>query len=257
MEIFNKIGNIVTEVGSIAEDIGKVTKGSLADILTGIGKICSGCVALVSQKPSFTEFAQVILTAAKLVFHETPVINVIGLVCAVVGAAAELLSIKKTGEDSPADLGMKAEQAEKGRDDFETDTAYIEYLHEIELDRERIQELTEEEKAPYSLMGTKLYADGIREQLGVTEISPMFLLECAKLGLRSEEFVAFVMAMSAQGLKKQEGFHEYLQKEDLSPERTEKVRDSLFKAMGELYPELSPEEIAKRIFEMKTKAQTD
>ena len=242
MEIISTVGGFISGVGSA--------------ICSGISHICSGAMSLVSRMPVFEGFAKTALSLLPTLFPHTGIIEVIALIVAVIGAVAEALGLKEEEKDTPEEMGMKAEQAEKGRDDFESDAEYIAYLHEIELDREKVKELTEEQRAAYALIGTKIYADGIKEKLGVKdEISPRFILECAKLGIKADEFIAYVKAMDAEGLKGQEGFHEFLHGETMKTDDKVKVTNAMVSALGELYPDMSPDEIAEKIEQMEAQAQ--
>lgn len=239
------LGDTIGAIGSFISGVG-----------SAIGRICSGAMSLVSRMPIFENFAKTVLSFVPVLFPHIEIIEVIGLIVAVIGAVADALELKEEKEDSPEEMGMKAEQADKGRDDFPTDAEYIAYLHEIKLDREKIEELTEEQKAAYALIGTKIYADGIKEKLGLKdELSPKFIMECAKLGIKADEFIAYVKAMEAEGLKGQEGFHEYLHNKEMKVETEEKVQNAMINALGELYPDMSPDEIEEKIEQMEVQAQ--
>lgn len=62
-------------------------------------------------------------------------------------------------------------QIDKGIDEFDSIEAYIAYLkNEIELDKEKFDALSTEERVAYSIIGMALEAGAIGEKLGV-EIS--------------------------------------------------------------------------------------
>lgn len=247
MGFFSSIGSAISSgIHAIGSAVGSC-----------VSHICSGAMSLVSRLPVFESFAKTVLSFAPVIFPQLGLIETIGLIVAVIGAVAEVLGLKEEDEDTPEEMGMKAEQADKGRDDFATDAEYIAYLHEIQLDREKVKELTEEQRAAYALIGTKIYADGIKEKLGITnELSPKFIMECAKLGIKADEFIAYVKAMEAEGLEGQDGFHEYLSGDkSMKTEDIRKVQNAMVTALGELYPDMSPDEIAEKIEQMEAQAQ--
>ena len=71
--------------------------------------------------------------------------------------------------DNPDELGMKAEASDKSLEDFGGDTeAYIKYLQEeIKIDKERLNNLTPQEKIRYRTVSLGIEAKAAGDKLGV------------------------------------------------------------------------------------------
>lgn len=105
-------------------------------------------LVLADKYPSLEEYAHMIDKAAEIM----------GDVLYVLGISAD-----------PADeLGVKAAQAEKTAAEFDSIEEYIAYLkNDIELDKERMANMSEEERIAYTITGMAIEAGAIGEKLGV------------------------------------------------------------------------------------------
>lgn len=143
-------------------------------------------LALSEKYPSIAEFAQMIDKAADL----------FGDVLYALGVNAD-----------PADvMGAKIEQADKGVKDFDSIEDYITYLkNEVEVDKEKFEALSAEEKATYSIVGLAVEAGAIGEKLGV-EI-PADAVELiakvatiGKVALEAKEIISLVSGLKNEGI---------------------------------------------------------
>ena len=88
----------------------------------------------------------------------------IEVISAIVSVVAEILGLKDE-EETPEELGMKAEIAEKKPEDFESVDQYIEYLREeVSIDKKELEELSDEDRVKYLAIGTAITIKGIEEK---------------------------------------------------------------------------------------------
>ena len=141
---------------------------------------------LSEKYPSITEFAKVIDKAADIL-----------------GDALYVLGIKA----EPADvMGVKASQAEKGIDEFDSIEAYIDYLREeIKLDKEKFDSLSTDERIAYSVTGLALEGGAIGEKLGMeipADIVEMVakISEIGKLVVETKELLSMALNLKNDGI---------------------------------------------------------
>lgn len=223
-------------------------------IYTGISNICSAIGgALSTAATAIGNFANIIIEKGPILFPKIePLRIIITVVGAIVGAIAEALGLKQKEKDDPEELGMKAEQADKKPEDFESTEAYIKYLHdEVKVDEEKKKKLTEEEQAAYSAIGSKLYLDATTEKLGLEKdsITPEMLLDAAKLKLSGNEIVEILRETRTAGIEPNK-VSEFLHGKTKMDEST-KVSSAMSEAFSRLEPEMSKDDIMDRICDMK------
>lgn len=152
--------------------------GLIGAAFSAVGSFISGAVSAIgSGIASFATTAFNIIKGLN-VENLSGIINAIGQV---ITAIAQILGI--VTEDTPEELGAKAMQSDKSLEDFDNDAeAYIKYLkEEIELDREKFDNMSETEKLGCSMIGISLETKAIEEKVGGIEISPECLGLIGKL----------------------------------------------------------------------------
>lgn len=238
MGLFSAIGGFISSVGSaiigVCETVGGVLK-------TAAEGICN--------------FAGNIIEKGKELFPEIEPLRVIlDVVGTVVSKIAEFLGIKKEEQDSPEELGLKTEEADKDLSDFESTQEYIDYLHnEVKVDEAKKKSLSPEQRAAYCTIGSSLYLDASAEKLGIEkgDITADVLLDCAKLKMDAEEIVAAINKLKEEGLKPQ-NMSDYLHNSsEATFEDKKKVGSAMMAAFKEVDPELSDSDIVDKLSEMR------
>lgn len=183
MEIMQNI-KIIDTVVSVAKSIFEIVAPKLQDSMKGFAE---RMLILAEKYPSIDKFAQMIDKAA----------DIMGDILYALGISA----------DSADVIGVKITQAEKGIDDFESTEAYITYLkNEIELDKEKFDALSREEKVSYTITGMAVEVGAIGEKLGVEIpadvveiISKIF--QIGKLAIEAKEVITFIAKMQEEGIE--------------------------------------------------------
>ncbi len=239
MGLFSAIGGAIKSVCSaVCSCVGKVCS-AVGGALSNIGRAASGFVEKLS-------------TIAPPLFPKLDLPIIIEAIGKVIGKIAEFLGIKEPEKDEPEDLGMKAEQAEKKPEDFDSTEEYIKYLHnEVKVDETKKKDLTTEQRAAYTAIGSQLYLNAAKEKLGVDDISPEILVDAAKLKMDAGEIVEYIKQMKNVGLGDQKAMSDYLHGKAENVETAGKVRDSMTAALKEINPEMSDDDIADKICDMR------
>lgn len=182
MEILQVIKTIDTVV-SIAKPIIEVAAPRLQESMKGFAE---RMLELTKKYPSITEFAQMIDKAAEIL-----------------GDVLYALGINS----DPADvLGAKIAQADKGIDDFDSVEAYITYLkNEIELDKEKFDALSSEERVTYSITGMAVEASAVSEKLGIEIPADAVELvakiaEIGKIAVEAKEMISLISKLKDEGV---------------------------------------------------------
>lgn len=141
----------------------------------------------------------------------------------VISFLAELFT-EKPKEEKPEELGMKAEQADKKPEDFDSINDYIEYLRqEIKVDDAKLENLSEEERMKYQAVGLGLYVKNIEEKQGM-KLDPAFLKvvpEMINLGYTAQDIGNLMQSMKKNGVNDMKMYPEFMKGELLpgTPER--------------------------------------
>lgn len=143
-------------------------------------------LVLAEKYPSIAEFAQMIDKAA----------DIMGDVLYALGITTD-----------PADvLGAKIAQSDKGIDDFDSVEAYITYLkNEIELDKEKFDALSTEQRVAYSITGMAVEASAIGEKLGIEIPADAVELvakiaEIGKIAVEAKEMISLISKLKDEGV---------------------------------------------------------
>ena len=141
----------------------------------------------------------------------------------VISFLAELFT-EKPEEEKPEELGMKAEEADKKPENFDSINDYIEYLRqEIKVDAAKLENLSEEERMKYQVLGLGLYVKNIEEKQGM-KLDPAFLKvvpEMINLGYTAQDIGNLMQSMKKNGVSDMKMYPEFMKGELLpgTPER--------------------------------------
>lgn len=182
MGLFSGIGNFISTVGSF-----------ISSVASSIGSAVSG----------FAKSAVSII--AKLPIPGLDIVNILSAAAKIIHAVVDFLGIKS--EEDPEILGAKATQSDKGLEDFDDDVeAYIKHLKdEVELDKEKFDKMTPEEKLGCKAIGMALETKAVEGKIGGIEISPECLatlikIQSAGIHIDAKELVGIVQALKESGV---------------------------------------------------------
>lgn len=182
MEILQTL-KIIDTVVSNAKPIIETVAPKLQESMKGFAE---RMLVLAEKYPSIAEFAQMIDKAADIM--------------------GDILFALGINADPVDELGAKIAQADKGVDDFESIEAYITYLkNEIELDKEKFEALSEEERVAYTITGMAVEAGAIGEKLGieipadVVEIVAK-VAEIGKVVVDAKELISLIGNLKDEGI---------------------------------------------------------
>lgn len=188
-------------------------------LFSAIGSVCSAVCSAVSSVCS--SIGGAIMGG---IGSLAPVISPwLSIAVAVISVLAEIFT-EKTKEEKPEELGMKAEQADKKPEDFDSINDYIEYLRqEIKVDDAKLENLSEEERMKYQAVGLGLYVKNIEEKQGM-KLDPAFLKvvpEMINLGYTAQDIGNLMQSMKKNGVNDMKMYPEFMKGELLpgTPER--------------------------------------
>lgn len=239
MGLFGAIGGALSAVGSaICSGIGGICKtigGALFTGAGGIGTLATAIIGPVLGSPQITL-----------------IIVAIQAVAAIVCAIAESVGLKDRDE-TPEELGMKAEKAEKKPEDFDSTAAYIEYLRkEVEIDKKGMEELSQEKKAQYAAVGISLYIKGIEEEYGM-KAPGEFWRAAADLGLSADDVKKYMETFRENGITDMADMSDYIKgyapRGGTEPRR---VSDSMVESLKKIYPEMTEDGIYEKLNDMSS-----
>lgn len=175
-----KIANTVV---SIAKPIIETLAPKLQSDMKGFAE---RMLVLSEKYPSLSEFAQVIDSVSDIL--------------------GDILFALGIETDSATEMGYKISQAEKGAGDFDSIEDYIDYLkNEVEVDEEKLDNLSEGEKLAYTLTGMAVEAGAIGEKLNI-EISAdgvELISKIAKLDgmvFNAKEIITVISSLKENGI---------------------------------------------------------
>lgn len=222
---------------SIAETVIKTVEIVGSKLAPGMKAFAERMCALSEKYPSLEKFASFIDKAADIV---SDVLFVLGVV-----------------SDPSSELGLKIEKADKSAEDFDSTEDYIQYLHdEIELDKDKVENLSSEEKIGYSISGIAVQAAALGEKVGMT-ISPTFMEFVAKMKdvfgtiIDAKKLISILISSNEDGLKQSNDIVDYFTGTGTSDRiKTGSICEDVFKnEFGEQGDEL--------ISDIKTEARKD
>ena len=247
MGVFGSIGSAIS---SGLSAIGGAIGGALSGICGALGSALGGTAIGTAIAAISTGISTI---AASL---GIPVVAVVLAVVAVVCVLAVALGLKEEGKDDPDELAMKAEVADKKPEDFDSTEEYIKYLQEeVELtdeEKKKLEEMSPEERAAYQIIGCAIYMQGISEKLGLNKDKPLdvaFMHDAESLKLSPKEIVACAKAVDAIGLGTKD-ISDFLHENSTDTKTAIKINDAMVAAIGSEHPEMSSEDVGKKLDEM-------
>lgn len=138
---------------------------------------------LVDKYPSIENFAKVLDKASDIM--------------------GDVLYVLGINSDPAVITGLKMQQSEKGIEEFENVQSYIKYLNEeIKLDKEKFENLLEEEKVAYAISGLSVEIGAVSEKMGVNipvEAIDM-IAKLQNVSLDASKLVDFVSKLKDEGI---------------------------------------------------------
>lgn len=228
MAMFGVISAALGAIGSFASGaistVGSICSSIGGKILGGIGSFAESLIRnvdiMADRKPGIFDWIRQIISD--------------------VGIAGE----------RPEEMGMKVEQSREKPEDFDSIQAYINHLHkDIQVDQERLKNLSEVEKIGYGALGCALYIKGLEEKSGM-EITVDFLKEAEKIvnsGKMSNEGIKNTLdGMKERGINSTESFSNYMDGKATIEEQMA-VYDSLKEALHKEFPDLSDADLNVKV----------
>lgn len=237
-------------VGGVISGVGSALSGGLSlicDGLNGITRTIGDAIKTMCETLGSEGLGLIGCIAIALLIPGFGLPEILALI-QVIGQLAKALDVG--GEDSPEELGMKAEIADRKPEDFDSIEEYIKYLNEdVELDTDAVEQLSEIDKAKYGAMGAALTIKAIEEKYNIN-LSPDFLRDITIMKLTGDEVAAYIEEFKENGIDKMQDMTDYLREKPINASKQD-VSESMLSVMKELYPELSNEQLEEKIIEMK------
>jgi hypothetical protein len=224
----------------------------------GFWSSVSSCVSSVCSAigSAFSSVGSVVAGGAAALFSPFKklemAINIIQVIGVIVSGIAEMLGLKPN-EETPEELGAKAQEAEKKLENFESTEKYIEYLrNEVKLDKEKFENMSAVEKSMCTAVGVSLYSKNIEEKTGIT-LSPEFLIKAGQLHMNSKEVKAYMDSFKENGFTNMKYMGDFLtgrldEKTDL------KVESAIAQGFKTINPNISESDIQLKLGDMREKA---
>lgn len=218
--------------------------------LDSLGSFASNLLSSASEfiSSSFEKVGSIVADTTKVYLNlpET-VLEVVGKL---VHAVAVLLGIVKP-EDTPEEMGAKAEQAEKMREDFESDEEYFAYLRdEVELPEGFMENIEPHERLGYRALGSSLIAKRISDQMGTKVDDAVWVVSAVK-EFKANEVVSIIEKFKDEKLP--DGtFGKYIDR-TLDPKDNLKTFDTLFEAFKAINKNMTDNEISDKVSNLQKK----
>lgn len=183
------------------------------------------------------------------------VIAVIMVVAKAISWIAEKLGLTTEGEQ-PEDLGMKAEQADKKPEDFDSIEEYIKYLREeVEIDKEKMEKLSPEERAKYATVGSAILVQGIEEKYKM-QLPAEFWCTMTDRKMDGEQIKCLIEIFKENGMTDMKDLDDYLNNRKIeSGTLRSEISDTIVEAIKKQNPGISQEDIDAAFDKMMTEHQ--
>lgn len=221
---------IISGIGAALVSVCTTIGGALA---TAGSIITRGAMTIVQQLPTIMRGLEIVENIAK-------VVTLIG----------KLLGVSPEDENID-ELGAKTiQEGTRPRLPQETTEEYLNYLrNEVQLDREKFDKLSDEDKLACGAIGVRMVADAIEEKTDMV-LSSEFLVSVGKSKMDYTEVKMFMDKFKQEGIISLDCVSQYLSN-NLDPKEVPKVDSIMVASLKELNPGLSTEEIRDRIITMK------
>ena len=194
--------------------------------------------------------------ATTLVAKLPSIIETIVKVAKVVVDVAQTFGLLNPDEDALT-LGAKVKQeGTRGRMDGESMEDYFNYLREeVELDKEKLDNMTDEEKVACQVVGTAMTSEAISEKMGV-KLSPEFVASMAKMEMSAVQLEAYVKSFCKNGIDSMDYLIRFLNGK-LSDSDLVQVYNIVESVEKVIDPTLDENALQSKIEDMKSAIQPD
>ncbi|MCW2279146.1 hypothetical protein [Heliophilum fasciatum] len=183
-------------------------------------------------------------------------VKALEVIAVIVTTIAEILGVGHKNERMD-ELGAKAIQEDTlPREEFKSEQEYIHYLREeIELDREKFNKMSPEERLACTAIGTNILAKSIEEKTGV-EIPAEFLLTAEKIKLSAEEIKACIDKFKENGYFNMGTMSDYLQGKDLKGKEPV-ISSAIIHALQAVNPQMTHADVQHKMVNLVETAQEE
>lgn len=222
--------------------------GLVGDFISGVGNALSGAVKAVGSFVGkvgsvITDKAKLFLGLGETVFKA--VVEIVRIIAQILGIVDE--------DTTPEELGAKAEKAEKTRDDFESNEAYLNYLQdEVELEPGELDNVSEDQLNAYKAVGASLMTEVISEKVQVNIDDSMWIVSSLKK-LSPELVVSMIKKFDEYG-QSTKVFEKFVDK-DLKGKENGDAFDAIFDAFKATYPNKPESELEKQVDDLQRKGE--
>lgn len=236
-------------LGSIVSGVGNALSGAVSAVVSAVSSLASGIGGAIAK------FAPSIIKPF-LGLELGKILAVIEIIAIVIGRIADILGLKEEKE-STEEIGMKAEEAEKKDikpENFDSYQEYINYIRkEIEIDKKKLNNLSDEEKVKYGTVGTAILVKGIEEKEKF-EIPAEFVVEIGKQDMSMEETRQYIKEFKEQNLDLKD-FTNYLKGTIDNVKTIREVEHAIESAIKELNPDMSDRDLEGKILNMENNSR--
>jgi len=221
--------------------------GFFSSLVNGISNFVSEACSIISS--AFSSIGSSLVGLATTFLRVIPMINTLPLIITAIKFVAEALGLLDTNKkEEVEEIGAKAFESEKKPEDFDTTKAYIEHLRkDVEFDRAKFENLSEEKKLACTAVGAAILSKGISEANGI-DIPMDFWSEVGKQNMKAEEVKTYIDNFKAKNLDL--NLSAYL-KGDLSVSENRQLYPVIESTLKQLNPDLSAKDIESKLFNMR------
>lgn len=209
-----------------------------------LGSIISGLASLAST------VGPVIAKVASTIVTKLPEIaKTIVKVAEVVSEVATILGVND--HETPEVIGAKMRQ-EGTRERLEDESMedYLNYLRdEIELDKEKMLHMSEEERVTCTAVGIGALSQTIGEKFDVN-LSGDFIADMSKMQMTAQELASYVKKFEEKGISSMDSLSDFLNGK-LSDEERQQVYDTITEVEHEQSQDITQTEVNEKIESMK------
>ena len=214
--------------------------GAIMSVVSSVVSVVSSVVSTVG-KAVVTGATKLLEVAGK---HLDAIVNVIETIGKILDVIAQ--------DDKIDELGAKAIESEKKPEDFDKISEYIEHLkNEIELDMDKFDNASIEDKLARKAIGATIVSKGIEEKKETT-IPMEFWKEVSKQGMSNKEIDRTIDLFKES--KEENKFSEYMNGE-LDFKDEVKVGKMIIEMYRELEPNMTIEQIEDKVMKMEARKE--
>lgn len=237
-------------LGALIVGAVSVVGSAIAGALSAAGTFIAGTIAKIG--PVISKVAETFMSVvAQIPKIDLETVNkVFDVAGGFLHSCCEVLGIKS--EEDPSILGAKANQSDKSLEEFDYDTAaYIRYLkEEIELDKDKYDKMSTEEKIGCKAIGLALETKAIEDKLEI-DLSPECVTMLAKIQigkdivLSANNLIEIAKTLKDAGITDMDEVKEYFEGKGDSDRVTtgEKLKEAVAQLEGVSNPDQMIEDI--------------